>query len=877
MSITPPALRPSAPRRPAAGAPPGPGAGHPRRRLGFLRPRTDLGTAALVAVVVAVLAQIPLLTNRFFYLWDDSAAEFLPVWHRIGADLLAGHWNPLVPGMWNGGNFAAEALFGIWNPVELLDAVFTAQVGDLLIAAIVIKTQFLVLLTLGVYAVCREYRAGRAAAAVVAIALPFSGFTLYFDAASWIAGLMGFAWTTHFWWSARRYMHGRLNPVVPIVFGLLIVTTGNPYGLLGMVVVACALAVESLTAHDRRALLRLTAVSAVAASAAAVVFLPLVLSAAVTTRSPGSGIMNTGFLVPGVGDVLNLSSPAYLPHSVSWHMAFWTVPATYLAWFVAPLAPWLDWRRLLTRRRALAGVALVAVGYLAMTVGPSQIWLFRWPLRVIEYAYLGFCVLLALALTEAPRTDQPRRRAAATAAIVVIGGYLSWSAQPGRARTVVAATALVAVLAWLMVRGLRAGRPLSRLLIGGTVAVLGFQVVAFPANDNVTDWHPQHDVASMKQHFGTLYQGNTLMVGDPVTESDRLGRRRVWHDLPGGSLLQVAGVASLNNYTGVSYRAYMRHLCMSYYGGTCQSLYANLWKRDTDSSWPLADLLRLQTVVVQTRQHVLDALNPPAVPGQKPAKPLVIPAGWTVRKLDDHTLVLNRRAPLPWPDGRVSYTAPGVHVTADTVASDGVGETLRYTGSGEVRIAALLWPGWRATIDGHTAELKGTDVGIIKVLLPPARPGGSTLQLRFQPPGYRIGEAMALLGLALAGLVVGFWYRGRRRMRGAAATAGADGVEVSGAEVGSTDVGGVEVGSTDVGGAEVGTADVGEGGVAEAAGAPEAGPVAETGEAPEAGAEAAETAGPGSAVGPGNAAGPAGADVSEAPADTSDRSNSTGS
>ena len=763
MSVTPPALRPPAPRRPTTEAVAGPGV-PPKGRLP--RPRTDLGTAVLVSAVVAVLAQIPLLTNRFFYLWDDSAAEFLPVWHRIGTDLLAGHWNPLVPGMWNGGNFAAEALFGIWNPVELLDSVLTALTGDLLIAAIVIKTQFLVLLTLGIYAVCREYRAGRAAAAVVAVALPFSGFTLYFDAASWIAGLMGFAWTAHFWWSARRYMRGRLNPAVPIVFGLLIVTTGNPYGLLGMVVVACALAVESLAAHDRHAILRLAGVSAVAASAAALVFLPLVLSAAVTTRSPGSGIMNTGFLVPGVGDLLNLSAPAYLPHSVSWHMAFWSVPATYLAWFIAPLAPWLDWRRVMRQPRTLIGVGLLAVVYLAMAVGPSQIWLFRWPLRVIEYAYLGLCIVLARALTAPPRTDLARRRTVATAVIILVGGYLSWSAQPGRAVTVIAATALVGALSWLMVRKVRAGRPLSRLLIGGTVAVLGFQAVAFPANQNVTDWHPQHDVASMKQHFGTLYQGNTLMVGDPLTEADRLGRRRVWHDLPGGSLLQVAGVTSLNNYTGVSYRAYMRHLCMSYYGGTCQSLYTNLWRKDTDSPARLADLLRLQTVVVQTQQHVLDALKPPVVPGKKPAKPLTVPAGWSVRALDDHTALLHRLKPLPWPDGRVSYTAASAHVTADDVASDGVGETVRYTGSGEVRIAALLWPGWRATVDGRQVQLKGTDVGIIKVLLPPSRRGGSTLKLSFRPPGYKIGEAMALLGLCLAALIIALWYRYRYRYRG---------------------------------------------------------------------------------------------------------------
>ena len=776
MSVTPPALRPPAPRRPATDGPSGTdsGAGAPRSGR-WPRPRTDFGSAALAAAVVAVLAQIPLLANRFFYLWDDSAAEFLPVWHRIGADLLAGHWDRLVPGMWNGGDFAAEALYGIWNPVDLVDAVFTALTGDLLIAAIVIKTQFLVLLTLGIYAICREYGANRAAASVVAVALPFSGFTLYFDASSWIAGLMGFAWTAHFWWSARRYMHGRLNPAVPIVIGLLIVTTGNPYGLLGMVVVAAALAVESLTAHDRRAVWRLAGVSAVAASASALVFLPLVMSAAVTTRSPGSGIMNTGFLVPGVGDLLNLSAPAYLPHSVSWHMSFWSVPATYLAWFIAPLAPWLDWRRVLHRPRTLIGVGLIAVVYLAMTVGPSQIWLFRWPLRVIEYAYLGLCVVIALALTESPRTDLPRRRAAATAAIIVVGGYLSWSAQPGLFHTVVAATTLVGALSWLLVRRVRAGRPLSRLLIGGTVVVLGFQAWAFPANENVADWHPQHDVASMKQHFGSVYHGNTLTVGDPGVEAVRLGDRRVWHNLPGGSLLQVAGVTSLNNYTGVSYRAYMRHLCMSYYCGTCQSLYTNLWRKDTDSPAELADLLRLQTVVVQTQQHALDALKPPVVPGKKPAKPLALPVGWTVRALDDHTLVLNRRKPLPGPDGRVSYTAQGVHVTADNVAADGVGETIHYTGSGEIRIAALLWPGWRATVDGRDVRLKGTDVGIIKVLLPPAHRGGSTLKLGFRPPGYRIGQAMALLGLCLAALIIALWYRGRRRVRISGAAAGTSG------------------------------------------------------------------------------------------------------
>ena len=39
-------------------------------------------------------------------------------------------------------------------------------------------------------------------------------------------------------------------------------------------------------------------------------------------------------------------------------------------------------------------VSLTAV-FLALALGPSKLWLFRWPLRVIEYFYLGVLVVLA--------------------------------------------------------------------------------------------------------------------------------------------------------------------------------------------------------------------------------------------------------------------------------------------------------------------------------------------------------------------------------------------------------------------------------------------------------------------------------------------------
>lgn len=760
--------------------------------------RADLRAAFVVALAVAVLAQVPLAANRYFYFWDDSAAEFLPVWHRIGSEVLAGNWQPMLPGMWNGGNFAAEALFGIWNPVVLLDAVITAASGDLLIAAVVIKTQFLVLLALGVFALCREYGARRTAAIAVAVALPFSGFTLYFDASSWIAGLMGFTWTTHFWWSARRHMRGRLHPAVPICFGLLAVTTGNPYGVLGLVVVTTALLIECRLKRDRRAALRLAVVVAVPFSVAALVFFPLVLSSSVTMRNPTSGVANTGFLVPGVGDLLNLSSPAYLPRVVSWHLPFWTVPVAYLAWFVAPLAPWLPWSALRRDARARAGVAVVGLVYLAATLGPSQLWLFRWPLRLVEYAYLAVALLVALALSSAKDPDNPRaplthkrRRAAASAAVVVVGAYLSWAAQPDRLATVLTGTLLAAVLVVLMVRWLGSPRTLTAVLVGGTAVVLVFQAFTFPRNLNVTGWQAPHKVSTMEARYGGTYQGNTLMVGDPHADADRYGTRNVWHWLPPGDILQVGKVASLNNYTGVFNMPYMTALCMSYYGATCSTLYPKLWTPTSDFPATPADLLRLQTVVVQTAQTVQPRPTAPRVvasvtpawqatkvpirpPYRVPAgaKTLAVPAGWTETRLDARTVVLHRQAPLPWPDGRVSETAGTVHVLADRTDADGVGETIRYTGSGQVVLADLLWPGWRAEADGHRVPVGRSYAGLVRLTLPEARSGGSTLRLTYSPPGYRIGGVLAGFGLACGVVYCGVWSwrrRRRHRQRGSAA------------------------------------------------------------------------------------------------------------
>jgi hypothetical protein len=147
------------------------------------------------------------------------------------------------------------------------------------------------------------------------------------------------------------------------------------------------------------------------------------------------------------------------------------------------------------------------------------------------------------------------------------------------------------------------------------------------------------------------------------------------------------------------------------------------------------------------------------------ARTLIIPDGWSVARLDGRTEVLHRHAALPWPAGRVSATTGTIRVTADRTAADGVGETVRYTGSGDVVLADLLWPGWHAKVDGYRVRVGRSYAGLVRITLPAARPGGSTVRLTFSPPGWRIGGAMAALGLLGGAAYCLMWSLRRRRRR----------------------------------------------------------------------------------------------------------------
>ncbi|MFC9786934.1 hypothetical protein [Rhodococcus sp. NPDC127528] len=710
-----------------------------------------------VALVTAAIATIAQWRGHFFYYVGDQHEQFAPLWHVFGDSLRAGQWPTMDPAGWMGGNYAAEALTGIWNPVNLANFVLISHFDNLSLGAFTVMVEMLAILSAGAYLLAREYGARRVAAVIVATALPVSGFTLWYEASGWPAGLMAFTWVTHFWWSARRHSRGATNPFVPFLFGALAMTTGNPYAPLGLVVVLAAIAVELLVRRRYVRLAHLVVMGACVGAVALLVFLPLLGTSEVTTRESLAALSNDTFLVPDIGDLVAGSVPTYLPSMSTWAGGrLESIPSTYFAWFLAPLLPWLRWRT--ARARAGTLTSLFAVGgfYLLATLAPSNLWLFRWPVRLVEYLYLAGGVLFAVVLSAGLATDNVRRRAGATAALVAVGFYLAWAVRPDEILVHLLGLAIVAALvAALLVAYRRVGlRGLGAVAVLGTAAVLFLQSSSFPAawqdkNKPVVAGrvYPAYDLnriaAGTEKYRGTVLQLASL--DGVTTEQMRDG------EIMFGNLPRAAGIQSVASYTGMGFVDFAEQLCMDYRGATCRDAFDRVWRpADASTPAPLIDVMGVSTLVLQRSQ----------LPEAAAADP---PPGWH-RAYDTPVRAVWIRDEVLPSDSRLTWASPGVD--AHTVDYAPQREEVHYAAAepGRVAFARLAWPGYTAAVDGRPVEAAEGPAGLLAVDVPA---GEHTLTVEFATPGLRLGFA-ALLAAVLIVVVqtaVWCWRRPQRSPR----------------------------------------------------------------------------------------------------------------
>ena len=189
---------------------------------------------------------------------------------------------------------------------------------DLARASFVVITEFLVILGTGVYLTARSYGASRAAAVLVGVVLPFSGFTLFYEAGNWASGLMAVAWVSHFWWATRKYAQGTSGPLAMFITGALAISVGNPYSLLAVVILLFAFAVEISLVRRWRRLIGLVVVGLMVGVIVMLTYAPLMTTVSDTLRVSGAPVINSGDLVPALSDFFSAGSPSRLPQFAAW-------------------------------------------------------------------------------------------------------------------------------------------------------------------------------------------------------------------------------------------------------------------------------------------------------------------------------------------------------------------------------------------------------------------------------------------------------------------------------------------------------------------------------------------------------------------------------
>jgi hypothetical protein len=710
---------------------------------------------AVMMLVLTVAAVLPLFRNHIFYLWDDTAGAGLPNWLQMAESVSDGRVPLLQLDMWRGGNFAGEGVGGVWNPVILLAALGTYAIDNMAIAIAIAKTGFMLIMAGGLYLLARNYKVRPTLAATLGTMVPLSGYSFFVDTSTWLNALILTAFTPWLWWAARRALHNGGSYIWVVVAGYLACSLGNPYGLLSTGFVMLGVLVEAWVTGRRNRITGLVLSGVAVLLLNVLIYLPLLATASVGYRA-NSTTYNDEFLSPNLTDFLLASTPSAQPFVNTFGLPFMTVPGMFLAFFVLPLLPWLRWRTLTTQWRPLAGLLVFGGAYVLLTLGPSQVWMFRWPLRLIDFVWLAVALLFVILANAGLHRDRFRQRLTTSAVIVAAGAYLAWADIPEQLDRHVFGALIVFALVVLVVRFNVVTKAGYAVLMVGTLLVFAMQVLWFPGFYNVINYQFPNSRAELHERFDK-YEGLVVQIADlNLVGPKDLVPDRAYKDMLFGNMYAVAGVESTTAYSGIGFTKFDSLMCARYQGSlACPEVWDRLWERPKGYSAPLADLMRVETVVVQNK--LLDLRGEEA------------PDGWRRATEDEDSglaTVWERITPLPNPDGRLSAVTGDTDITADRMTSS-TGESISFrrddaSDPARLTFARLAWPGYTATLDGRTLTTRSGPAGLLEVELPRGVTSGE-VELTFTPPGMTAAVGAYGLGLVLTvGLGVVPWFLRRR-------------------------------------------------------------------------------------------------------------------
>ncbi|WP_433762377.1 hypothetical protein [Nocardia sp. CA-135398] len=700
--------------------------------------------------VIAGYGAVLLANARHFYT-DDSESQYGPLWVMLGRSLRDGQFPVLVPEHWMAGNYAIEEA-GLLNPPQLLIDLIAPSVDNIALYTTVVKLIFAVILGTGVYRVCLEYGARLPWAAVAGVSIPFTGWLLFFDEASWYTAFTGTAWLVHAWASGVRYARGRGGPVPTFVFLYLAISVQYIFPAVEAGLMIGAVAVGEVVYQRKwQPSLRLLAVAGCAAVAGVATYLPSMLSAKVTWRGTAQ-INNDQFLTVPWSESLNASLPSSLPAYTSWWGYVQPMPVVYIAWFLIPALAFVDWRKARASWREFSAIALVALMALMWTAGPGTIGPLRWPARVLPMLALGLLVLVCVLLGRFATFDNWRGRGIAAGVLIGLLWVRSFSAAPREVVWHVVAAVGIAVLGaavvWLGMKKSMAAA--CALTIVSVFPIAFLQVHA--AQPTPMSWNLPEQRSQMKAAFPE-FPGTTLQLADRglIRPEDR-SLRGAYGSLVFGNYAKDLEKTYVSGYTPNGHFWFGEMLCMRWDTSVCPDAFRRAFATEPATGRTIVDLMKVDRVVLQKALYP-DARNQPAPPGWQ----------WVDYPGHEQYIAVLERVGglLSAQNGRVSAISGG---TATSVSESELTSRVRVSSDngGRVVFARLGWPGYQVTLNGRAIPFDVVAKTFVAVDIPAGTKNGD-LVLTWRPPGWKIGGVAILLGLCGIGALQWIFVRGRER------------------------------------------------------------------------------------------------------------------
>ena len=702
-----------------------------------------------LSLLMPILFSLFILLRRSRYFFtDDKIADAIPKAFDIGRMLRQGEIPWLSTNIMNGGAYAIEYQYAVFNPVRLLINFTLPSFNDYAVAAWFMIAVYLAIIGVAGFMLGRNLGLRNAESLTLSTVIALGFYSIYWNASSWFVTFAGFSWLVCGFAFLAGLVHGdkvRANLIGLFLAYYLCLTAGRPAAVVALAIASVIVLIHLFFIRKNYSSgYCLLAVGIAASLCASPALLPLFSVAEIGTRSASFSNKNN-FLVAPLDGLIAFSDPTYAAFFRSYggyHLQ--KAPSFYAAWFLLPLFCIIGFSIEKLKNSGAWIWAALALIFAVVAMGPERAGFLRYPLRYVPYFQLCLTAFLLFSLNKCG-FKITRSRIWLLSLLLLLQCIHSIQSRPAKAGIIILATLIIAALSYTLILRIKKHLNLGMFLYISSLLIL---VIIFLIHKNGRghDWGFPED-ASLTAPLGKGEGNYTFYYGGYVNSQAKPNPHLEYRIATTGML---AGDRTINGYTPVGHKGFRSILNISDQGNFRHKskIAKKLFLRDSHTGLTHAELMRVDRIITLAGSRWKDTNK-------------YLPNIFKQVRKTKHTRIFDYNGSYSLP-GLVSWVSDKtqIAVTPDCEfkhSRECVQLIQTPVQGGEIIFARLWFPGYKAYLDDQELEVSAHKSFWVKVDLPPSAQG--KLVLQYAPPGLKLGLWLASLGILLFVATVAFSNR----------------------------------------------------------------------------------------------------------------------